>query len=404
MAAGFEPREARPGGSIVVLAVIANESVSGPGRQLASFASAAARHGVRLHVAILHRRGNPRPPFADYLAKLGVPFSLLDDNGPVDLAIARRLNSLVEDLAPDILQTHGYKATAAGLIMRRFRRRIPWVGFFHGETHEDLKARFYHWLDHRMLGAADAVVVMSALQRQSFARLGHKVRVIYNAVLPDPPVVGPDDGDRIADLLHGFDRPLLGVVGRLSPEKGVDLLLDACGALRRSGYGFSLVVAGDGPDHAALEQQAARLGIDQRVTFLGSVRNVGSLYSAIDVLVIPSRSEGLPNVLLEALAADLPVVSTRVGAVPEVLTDPAAGVILDHMDGDSLRRAIDEALRLRSSDLGIRARAETALAFSVEARIRRHLDLYVDVSGGAMSSGTERGGARSARQDTGGNE
>jgi glycosyltransferase involved in cell wall biosynthesis len=279
----------------------------------------------------------------------------------------------------DLIQTHGYKASAVAWWLRRQRPEIPWIGCFHGETHEDLKARFYHWLDHRLLAKADRVVVMSMLQLAAFAHVGGRAGVIHNAVLPDPGLAGPDDAPRIRAAVKDLRRPVLGVVGRLSPEKGVDLFVDACALLRDNGDSFSAVIAGDGPERDRIEARIATLNLGGSIKVLGDVANIRVLYDVIDVLAIPSRSEGLPNVLLEALGADVPVVSTRVGAVPEVLTDPMAGRIVPPGHAGALADGIRDACRLRNDPDAQRARAATAHRFSAAARVDRHVTMYRDL-------------------------
>lgn len=366
-----------PRGVLRVAAIIANESVSGPGRQLAALADALRReHGTEYLILILHRRGNPRPPYAAFLDRLDVPYALVEDRGPLDIGLIGRARSVLGRFQPTLIQSHGYKATALALALRRTGADWPWIGFFHGETHEDLKARFYHWLDRRMLGAADRVVVMSRRQHERFARLGARAMVIYNAVVPDPAT-----GSSAHPVSHetdsaGLEHPILGVVGRLSPEKGVDVLLAACARLQSSGATFSVLIAGDGPESDRLIALARQLGLDRRVRFLGNVHDIGSVYRGIDLLVIPSRSEGLPNVLLEAIAADLPVLATDVGAISEVLADPLAGVVVPPADPTALADAIGTVYALRQSPDARAARAATAAAFSLENRVRQHLRIY----------------------------
>ena len=174
--------------------------------------------------------------------------------------------------------------------------------------------------------------------------------------------------------------PLVGVVGRLSSEKGVDVFLDALALLRDRGRAVHALVAGDGPDRDALKQQAERLGLADAVHFVGPVADVAALYPALDAVVLPSRSEGLPNVLLEALSADRPVVATRVGAVPEVLTDAAAGVVVPPGDAPALADAIAAALSTAHDPAARAARAETAARFSLARRVDAHRALYRELA------------------------
>src|SRR4029077_4058132 len=168
--------------------------------------------------------------------------------------------------------------------------------------------------------------------------------VIHNAVLALPPAGTASERDRLAGLAAGVPRPIVGVVGRLSHEKGVGLFLDACAALARKGLAFSALVAGDGPGRARLEAQCTGLGLETRVRFLGHVYDVDALYRMLDLLILPSRSEGLPNTLLEALQADVHVVATAVGAVPEGGGASAAARVIAPDSATTLAAAIELAL------------------------------------------------------------
>ena len=263
-------------------------------------------------------------------------------------------------------------------LLRRTGAVWPWIGFFHGETRENLKVKLYHWLDRRMLAAADRVVVMSRLHLERWSRLGPKLRVVHNAALPLP----PDSRDPLggaAPSARDHARPRIGVVGRLSPEKGVDLFLHACRELLRRDLTFTATVVGDGPERARLEQLRDSLGLAGQVEFTGATPAMNALYASLDLLVIPSRSEGLPNVLLEAMSADVPVVATRVGAVPEVLDSPLAGVVVPPESPGALADGIAKALPLKNDPAARHARRAVVERFSVERRALHHLELYTDV-------------------------
>ncbi|MHB1223552.1 MAG: glycosyltransferase, partial [Gemmatimonadaceae bacterium] len=289
-----------------VAALIDTAQVSGPGRQLAALAIELRSAGTDLRVILLHRAHRPYPAYAGYLAAAGVTHAVVHDGGRLDFGIVARARELLREWNAELIQTHSYRMTFVATALRLWGDRRPWIGFFHGATAEDSKVRLYHWLDRRLLGAADRVVVMSRLHAGEFARNGARVRVIHNAVIPLPTPAAA----QILCLPPGIDRsagiPLMGVVGRLSHEKGVDLFLEACRVLAGRGVAFQAVVAGDGPEHDSLQARCEAAGLGDRVFFLGQVTDVESLYQHLDLLVIPSRSEGLPNVLLEALAADVP--------------------------------------------------------------------------------------------------
>jgi glycosyltransferase involved in cell wall biosynthesis len=368
-------------------ALISMEGLSGPGRQLAAFAGAARDLGIRTRVAILHRSGHPVPTFAAALEKLGIEAITIRDDHPLDFAIVRRLRLVLQEDGAQVLESHGYKATAAAWFLRRSGFSIPWISFFHGETSENRKARFYHAIDRRLLLGADRAIVMSERQRRSIGPAFDHVLVVHNAITNLELRMRGDDAQRISSLCESLPRPRIAVVGRLSPEKGVDIFIDACASMAQRGFGFSAIVAGDGPDRAELERQAAPLGA--RVIFTGHVDDIAALYGGIDLLVIPSRSEGLPNVLLEAIGIGLPVVSTDVGAIAEVLDDETAGIVVPPNDAEALTRAIEHAATRSYAEIGLNARRRIAERFSLDSRTQRLASLIRDIAAQPTRPGNE---------------
>jgi glycosyltransferase involved in cell wall biosynthesis len=358
------------GGAVTrIAALIPANGVSGPARQLTALADALQRAGTEVLVIVLHRRGRPASAFAQYLRDAGIQHCVLEDAGPADWRMASRVATTLRSWRPSIVQTHGYKATAVAYLLRGLQHRPwHWIGFHHGVTTEDVKDRFYHWVDRQLLRAADRVVVMSQAQARAFKHCDDRVRIIYNAVVPPPPG-DPTERDRLA-------RPVIGVVGRLSREKGVDVFLDACAVLAAKGVVFSALVAGDGPDRALLEARCARLGLAPSIRFLGQVSNVGAVYRNLDLVVLPSRSEGLPNTLLEAMQADVPVVATAVGAVPEVVGTSAAARLVAPESAGALADAIERAITQGDSPAAAAARRDVVSRFSLERRLEAHLKLY----------------------------
>lgn len=370
-----------------VVAIIPGDQFSGPAGQVASTAPELARLGVDVRCLLLRRPAAATGSLPAFLDRLGIPYRVLDDRGPFDVALARRTRGVLAEWRPDIVETHGYKATALALLLRRRRAGWRWVGFFHGLTSESARARLYHGLDIRMLARADRVVTISAEQQRHLRRAAPDARVVHSAVTITDDGTDTERSGLLA-ALAGLPHPRIAIVGRLSPEKGVGVFLRAAALLQARSRPFSAIIAGDGPDRAALVQLTASLGLSDRIRFVGRVSAMRSLYRAVDLLVIPSRSEGLPSVLLEALDADLPVVATRVGAIPEVLAVPEAGTLVAPDSPHELAAAIERALDAPGGEPARQARAAAVSAFSREHRARSLLAIYREVTpvcAGAMS-------------------
>jgi glycosyltransferase involved in cell wall biosynthesis len=269
------------------------------------------------------------------------------------------------------------------LLLRPFIR-LPWVAFAHGWTDEDRRIRAYNRLDFRLLRYPDAVVAVSQDVRRRLEAAGvpsSRITVIPNAV--DLPTTAPrlEGGSWRASLGLSPLRPVVSVIGRLSPEKGQDVFLRACGVARRCGTPFTAVLVGEGPSTTSLRAQVEDAGLSPIVRFAGYHSDVSAVYRESDIIVIPSRSEGLPNVLLEAMALGKPVIATNAGGIPEVIRNGVNGVLVPIADPESMARAM--SMLLTSAEqraiLGRNA-AATAPAFSPSTRAQRILALYDEVT------------------------
>lgn len=235
-----------------------------------------------------------------------------------------------------------------------------------------------------LLSRADAITVVSAsLRGRVLAHDGvdpARVHLIPNGVDCDfwsPAADGPKGGARLI------------AVGRLERVKGVDVLIDAFARLAEQHPDARLTIVGDGGERAALERQAATLGLSDRIAFLGTMDAAGvrQCYRQANLFVLPSRSEGLPLALLEAMACALPAVAARVGGVGEVMT-PATGLMVPPEDPPALAAALsdmlDDPARLRAAGRAARQRAGFFSSISAE---RAYIDLLQAISGATGDRG-----------------
>jgi glycosyltransferase involved in cell wall biosynthesis len=181
----------------------------------------------------------------------------------------------------------------------------------------------------------------------------------------------------------GFDpnAPLIGSVARLAEQKGLEFLLRAAALLSARIPNLGILIVGDGPCRQMLEEEAGLLGIADKTCFLGFQPDVRPYLPLLDVFVMPSRFESFGLTLVEAMAVSLPVVASRVGAIPEVVADGETGILVPVEDAEALAGAIhtyltDPELRRQSGTAG-RRRAEQL--FSVEAMAKHSLSLYQEL-------------------------
>jgi glycosyltransferase involved in cell wall biosynthesis len=183
-----------------------------------------------------------------------------------------------------------------------------------------------------------------------------------------------------------LDQQVILFVGSLSEHKGVAFLITALDQVVRAHPDAALVIAGSGPLETDLRRHTTEMRLDSRVRFAGriSYREIPAYMAAADVLVHPSLDEGLPRVVLEAMAMKLPVVASRVGGIPEVVIDGRTGLLVPAGDPDSLAHALQRVLASMqlARGWGEEARASVEATYSFEAGIALYADLLAEVARG----------------------
>lgn len=308
-----------------MLQVVSNPSVGGLERVVESLAVGMAGRGHAVRVALFSGPGAPRSPLAGSLRSAGVEVEELVVPPRGYLEERRKAAALCRELAPDVVHTHGYRADLVDA-PAALRAGFPIVTTVHGFTGGDLKNRFYEVLQVRRFRGFDAVVAVSRALAEHLAERGvprDRVHTIQNGWRPGrAPLARAEARAALGVPADGFR---IGFVGRLSREKGADLLVAAAARLRDQGVTAS--VLGDGRERAALEAAVMAHGLTETVTFHGVVPDAGRLMTAFDVLVMPSRTEGTPVALFEAMAVSTPIVATRVGGIPDVVRDSEAMLV-----------------------------------------------------------------------------
>jgi glycosyltransferase involved in cell wall biosynthesis len=364
-----------------VMIVIATDIVGGPGKGLFQFLRFADRSRFDYLLCNYDRAGmaGSRDDFLDKAEAEGTPVYRFHQRAVIDPSLVLRALEAIKRHRINIVQTHGYKSNILGCLLKLLLR-IRWIAFAHGYTAENRKIAIYNRLDQWCYKFADLAVVVSEPLKQLL--LANRVRPERIVKLPNAVDLGeirPQTEPfslRKALGLHE-NAQVIGVIGRLSPEKGQLLFLEAFRKIKARFSGLTALVIGDGPEKDRLVRFCREHGIAGDVIFTGHVPNAGDYYPIMDLLVIPSYSEGLPNVLLEAMAAGVPVVSTEVGAVGEVLNGMSVNMV---PAGDANALATRITRFLSEPDLArqsvIQGKAVIAQRYDPALRARKLVDLY----------------------------
>lgn len=328
-----------------------------------------------------------RPPgdegFAQLRAKAerwNAPLVEIDDRGALDWRVPLALLRLCRRERVAIWHGHDYKSNALGLLLRRFwpMRLVTTV---HGWVRHTRRTPLYYRIDRWCLRHYETVLCVSDDLREECLACGvpaERCLLLENGI--DTQEFARTLNPRAAKAVLGLDpdRFLIGAVGRLSTEKGFDLLVRAVDRLVREGLDLDLVILGDGDQAGSLQCLIQELGQANRIRLLGYQSDLIEWYQAMDVFALSSLREGLPNVLLEAMAMETPVVATRIAGIPKLMEQETNGLLVEPGNVEELtaalkRLVLDADLRSRVGQAG-RETIETRYSFA--QRMDRLRQLY----------------------------
>src|SRR6185312_2640232 len=343
---------------IRLLVILEGDTVTGPAKNLLEFCRVARelKQGPLVEMSVVLFERQQAATSAMHLGscnqlvqeaqRSGIPVHCIPEGFTFDWRVLGALNKVIASLDPDVIQTHGFKSH---LLVRAASARAgrAWVAFHHGYTRSTRKRELLAQLDRWSLQAPSQVVTVSqAFARQLGARgvPAGRIMVLHNAI--DPDWCG-DSGGRDSAASRLFpgklaEEKVVLAVGRLSKEKALPDLVAAVARLRemRPDLSFRLVIVGEGRERDNIEEAVRRAGLEHQVYLAGHVNDVRPYYRAADLLAISSWSEGSPNALLEAMAAGVPVVSTEVGGIPEIVSHRQTAFLVPSQDPEALAGGI----------------------------------------------------------------
>jgi len=368
-------------------AIVEAQSVTGPAKNLIRFcqgAQGAREEGLPAlePLLLVFVRGTSAEGhvFLNAAHQVGLKAEPVFEKGRFDTSVLSALRARLVSFRPDVIQTHSVKSHFLVRISG-LHRLYPWVAFHHGYTATDWKMKAYNQLDRWSLQAARTIVTVCGPFAQELERVGvnrSKIHILHNSVQL-PAAVEEPECEVLRNKLGLFPgQPVVLSIGRFSFEKSQRDLIQAFQYVQRQRPEACLVLVGEGPEQARLQQQTASLGLSRSVIFAGQVSNVQPYYSISDVFALPSLSEGSPNVLLEAMAAAVPIVSTKVGGVGELVDHEINGLLTPASDPVALATAIERILadRTLAQRLARAGQERVVEHFTPEAYRRKLLIVY----------------------------
>ncbi len=357
-----------------VLQIISTIGYYGAESVVSGLAGDLHSRGVGVAVCILTSRTQRSCVVADKALQLGIPALEICCSGKFDWQAIRALRRFIREQKITIIHAHNYKSNfyallaACGLNMR-------FISTCHNWTNATRSLRFYAALDRMVLHRFSRTIAVS----------GPIARSLLAAGVPPERIFRIDNGidlQQFENISVALSSEITaGTASRLVPEKGLADLLQAAKEILAQYQNVRFLIAGEGPARAQLEKLATELGIDSHVTFSGFCTDMPRFYAAIDVFVLPSHNEGMPMSVLEAMAASKPVIVTRVGELPRMITEET-GFLIVPGDRDALCKALailieDRELRTK---MGHAAAQRAQESFSLRSMADSYFNIYQEIS------------------------
>ena len=334
------------------------------------------RHDFRVAICCLEEAG----PWGEELRRSGVPITELSRSEGFRPMLGYQIARAARQHGADVIHCHHYSPFVYGAISRLFYPGVRLIFTEHGRLADDPPSAKRRLANTVLAHAADAVFTVSDDLKQHLMREGfgeRAIRVLHNGIDPGP---APDRQARLtARRLIGAtdDHCVIMSVARLDPVKDLITLLEAFSHVRAAHTHVRLVIVGDGPERESLERAIIQRGLTGSVMLMGHRNDVRHLIAGADIYANSSIFEGVSLTILEAMAAGLPVVATRVGGNPEVVSHDM-GVLVPPRDAASLAAALVALVDApaRRAELGVNARTRLERYFSIEQMVREYASVY----------------------------
>jgi glycosyltransferase involved in cell wall biosynthesis len=338
------------------------------------------RHSTFLPIiGVFDNLRNPHLEVAEEAQSHDLQVAMFPCTGRLDLKTVVSIRRYLKKQKVDIVHSHGYKSNLYALAAS-LGKKTSRITTCHNWLGESPKMRLYAHLDKFFLNRFDKVIAVSDALKQEILKYNiapTKVLTIYNGI----DIHRFDNHKKTQSIKKEFGInegwKIIGAVGRVSEEKGLIHLANAAEIVIKENRQVLFLIVGDGPLKEYLEKKCN----PEHMIFTGIRNDVPDMYRCMDIFVLPSLKEGLPMVLLEAMASRLPVVATRVGAIPSVVKDGETGLLIEPGNEEEIERALLHLLNNQAlaKSIGQKGYRHVKKHFSSETMARAYLNVYRDL-------------------------
>jgi len=380
----------RPG-RVVLDARVVTGTGGGPDKTILNSPRFLKEAGYHNLCAYLHPPNDPGYQAIIQRAEaLEAPLISIPDQGPFDWRVIRSLARTCREERVEIWHGHDYKSNALGLVLNRFRP-MRLVTTVHGWVKHTRRTPLYYGIDRLCLKRYEVVLCVSVDLYEACLEAGvpkERCVLLENGVDVDHFRRRRTVAEAKRDLGIPDGRLLIGAMGRLSEEKAFDLLIRAVDRLIASGRDIELRIAGEGDQLAALENLIHELNRGDRIRLIGFQRDAISFFESMDLFALSSLREGLPNVVLEAMALGVPIVATRIAGIPRLIQDGENGLLVPPGSVDELVEALGSLIGdpARRSKFAAAGRETVERHHGFAARMDKVRDIYDRLLGGPSAA------------------
>lgn len=341
----------------------------------------------KFNVSIMYMRGAQDKDFkiAQWAREKGLAIYEVLEHGKFDIDNLRQINKIINRNHIDIYHARDYKTCVIGFLLGLINPRLKLVFTAHGWVASGTKMQFYTWLNLFSLKRYHRIIAVSEATKQIMVDSGigaHKIDLVYNAIDANLWHRDTIKSSIRAELNISDTAKVVGVVGRLSYEKGIETTLEVARKVLTVIPYTHFILVGDGPARLIIEKIINETGLAGNVHLIGFRKDTLNIYAGLDLFLSTSLTEGTPNTVLEAMAMEVPVVHTAVGGVPEIIADGIDGILCAVGDVTGISSAVlsvlndeDRARQLRTS-----GRQTACTRFSFNARMRTIESIYEQVT------------------------
>ena len=354
--------------------------VDGPGRTILQSASMVDEQRCKIIIGAFCGDTHGEHAYLHEAIERNLEIFQINEKSAFDWKVVRQILDAIDRLSIDVIHTHDLRSDLFGLICS-IRTGIPIISTCHGWIANNLKGKLYRVIDKLLLRFFDCVIGVSAKMYDELQRIGvkaNKIDIILNALIIEN--YTPDNKNQSFrdELELDSNSILIANIGRLSPEKGQEIFLKAAKELLENHDSLFFLLIGIGPEQGKLERLCDDLGIREHVIFCGYRDDMVNIYNSLDLVVQSSSTEGMPNVILESLLMETPVVATSVGGTSEIIQHKQTGLLIESENLQQLVGGISDFIARPEmhSEMSTKGRKYVMENFNHTHRVNRLMDVY----------------------------